>query len=290
SAVVTTSLPAPEDQHYGYVPKEAVAIIFLTLYGTSTILHIAQAVWFRMWWLRPTAALRGVAELLGWSGRLANSTSPASLTPYLIQISSTIMAPTPLLAANFMISRVIQRLGTSYSVLSPKWYTGIYMILFLPCDIIALVIQGVGGGLASSNPNNLAGANGANVMLGGIAFQFTVILIFSTLAIDFVRRYVWDRAARSDWAPRGVLTQRLRVMLAAVAFSTTTLFIRCASSVYRIIELASGWEGRIIHTELYFDVLDGGMVVLAIFTVNIAHPGLLLEPKLPTKSEALELE
>ncbi|KAJ7491441.1 RTA1 like protein-domain-containing protein [Mycena galericulata] len=257
SSVVTTSLPATEDRDYGYVPKEAVAIIFLTLYGTST-------------------TLCGVAELLGWSGRLASSTSPASLTPYLIQISTTIMAPTPLLAANFMISRVIQRLGTSYSVLSPKWY----MILFLPCDIIALVVQGVGGGLASSNPNNLAGV-GANVMLGGIAFQFAVI---STVAIDFVRRYVWDRAARSDWAPRGVLTPRLRIMLAAVAFSTTTLFIR---SVYRIIELASGWEGRIIHTERYFDVLDGGMVVLAIFTVNIAHPGL---PKLPTKSEALELE
>ncbi|KAJ7431440.1 RTA1 like protein-domain-containing protein [Mycena galericulata] len=144
------------------------------------------------------------------------------------------------------------------------------------------------GGLASSNANNLAGANvGANVMLGGIAFQFAVILIFSTLAIDFVRRYVWDRATCTDWAPRGVLTPRLRIMLAAVAFSTTTLFIR---SVYRIIELASGWEGRIIHTERYFDVLDGGMVVLAIFTVNIAHPGLLLEPKLPTKAEALELE
>ncbi|KAJ7431442.1 RTA1 like protein-domain-containing protein [Mycena galericulata] len=143
SSVVTTSLPAPEDRHYGYVPKEAVAIIFLTLYGTSTILHIAQAVWFRMWWLLPTAALCGVAELLGWSGRLASSTSPTSLTPFLIQISTTIMAPTPLLAANFMIlSPVIQRLGTSYSVLSPKWY----MIFFLPCDVIALMVQGVGGG------------------------------------------------------------------------------------------------------------------------------------------------
>jgi hypothetical protein len=47
-------------------------------------------------------------------------------------------------------------------------------------------------------------------------------------------------------------------------------------SIYRIIELATGWNGRILHTELYFDVLDGGMVILAIFTMNIAHPGRLL--------------
>ncbi|KAJ7433447.1 RTA1 like protein-domain-containing protein [Mycena galericulata] len=258
---------APEDQHYGYVPKEAVAIIFLSLYGISTILHIVQAAWFRTWWLLPTAALCGVAELLGWSGRLGSSISPTALTPFLIQISTTIMAPTPLLAANFMIlSRIIQRLGASYSLLSPKWYT----ILFLPCDIIALVVQGVGGGMASS-ANTLAGANvGANVMLGGIGFQFSA-----------------NRPTRTDWAPRGVLTPRLKIMLAALAFSTTTLFIR---SIYRIIELASGWEGRIIHTERYFDVLDGWMVVLAIVTINVAHPGLLLAPQVPTKAEALELE
>jgi hypothetical protein len=54
------------------------------------------------------------------------------------------------------------------------------------------------------------------------------------------------------------------------------------SSVYRVIELASGWTGRIIHTQVYFNVLDAGMVVLAIFTLNIAHPGLLLG-QVPTK-------
>lgn len=48
------------------------------------------------------------------------------------------------------------------------------------------------------------------------------------------------------------------------------------SSIYHIIELSTGWHGRIIQTEVYFNVLDGAMVILAIFTMNFAHPGRLL--------------
>lgn len=84
-------------------------------------------------------------------------------------------------------------------------------------------------------------------MLGGIAFQFgghllflihlypsltpkplclVVIIVFSTLAIDFVQRYVRDQPTHIESSRRGVLTPRLKFMLTALAFSTTTLFIR----------------------------------------------------------------
>ncbi|KAF8162184.1 RTA1 like protein-domain-containing protein [Mycena galopus ATCC 62051] len=254
------------DSNYGYVPQEAVAIMFLVLFGIST------AAYFRMWWLLPTAALCGVGELIGWGGRLWSSISPTLQTPFIIQISTTIIAPTPLLAATFVImARIIQQLGTSYSQLTPMRYT----MVFLPCDIIALVVQGVGGGMASSAPD-LAGANrGADVMLGGIAFQFVVIIVFSAFLVDFTLRYLRDKPVRAEGTPRGPLTPHLKTMFAAIVFSTIVLFIR---SVYRLIELSGGWNGRIIHTEVYFNVLDGGMVTLAIFTLNFIHPGMFLEP------------
>ncbi|KAJ7792206.1 RTA1-domain-containing protein, partial [Mycena olivaceomarginata] len=272
-----------DDAQYGYTPQEAVAILFLVLYGISTILHVGQATYFRMWWLFPTAVLCGLGELIGWSGRLWSSISPTANTPFTIQISTTIIAPTPLLAASFMImSRIVERLGASYSRLTPKWYT----IIFLPCDIIALVVQGVGGGMASSAPD-LDGANrGANVMLGGIAFQFVAIIVFTVLVLDFTQRYIRDRPVRAGGPPRGAFTQHLKIMLSALAFSTTVLTIR---SIYRLIELSGGWTGRIIRTEVYFNVLDGGMVTLAIFTLNFVHPGVFLRP-VPSKSTGSEIK
>ncbi|KAJ7864225.1 RTA1 like protein-domain-containing protein [Mycena olivaceomarginata] len=284
-----------DDSQYGYTPQEAITILFLVLYGISTsydfyspvsipILLIIRrfqssmldkqriSVCATVWWLFPTAVLCGLGELIGWSGRLWSSLAPTADTPFTIQISTTIIALTPLLAATFMImSRIVERLGASYSRLTPKWYT----ILFLPCDIIALVVQGVGGGMAST-ATDLDGANvGANVMLGGIAFQFAVIVVFTVFALDFTQRYIRDRPVRAEEFPRGFLTPRLKTMLGALAFSTTVLVIR---SIYRLIELSGGWTGRIIRTEVYFNVLDGGMVTLAIFTLNFVHPGLFLRP------------
>ncbi|KAJ7887130.1 RTA-like protein, partial [Mycena olivaceomarginata] len=115
---------------------------------------------------------------------------------------------------------------------------------------------------------------GTKIMLGGIAFQFVIIIIFSALALDFTQRYFRHTPARpkAHQYPdvRGPHTPRLKTMLAALTFSTTVLFIR---SVYRIIELTGGWTGRIFHTEVYFNVLDGVMVTLAIFALDFTHPG-----------------
>ncbi|KAF7367020.1 hypothetical protein MSAN_00961200 [Mycena sanguinolenta] len=286
------STTVTDDSQYGYTPQEGVAILFLALFGISTVLHAAQATYFRMWWLFPTAVLCGLGELAGWVGRLWSSQNPEANTPFIIQICCTIIAPTPLLAASFMImSRMVGRLGTSYSLLTPKWFT----ILFLPCDLIALVVQGVGGGMASS-ADTLAGANQACAPRCSFIFvlifhpvhrartlcseasgfnSVSVIIIFTALASDFSLRYIRDKPIRTSGTPRGALTTRLKLMASALAFSTVVLIIR---SVYRLIELSGGWEGRVIRTEVYFNVLDGGMVTLAIFTLNFVHPGMFLQP------------
>ncbi|KAJ7493860.1 RTA1-like protein [Mycena latifolia] len=271
---------AIEDSQYGYIPHEYVGIIFVVLFGISTIMHIGQATYYRMWWLLPTACLCGLGELVGWSGRLWSSFSPSFSNPYMMQITSTIIAPTPLIAVNFiLLSRIVTRLGPCYAALTPRWYT----IIFVACDICALVIQGAGGGIASG-ADTLSGANlGANIMLAGIVFQFVAIIAYSSLAADFLRRYRKDLPVRAAPSERGHLDSKLKTLIAAVAFSTLVLFIR---SIYRIIELATGWNGRIIHTEVYFNVLDGGMVILAIFTINFFHPGRLLRSAYDTKLES----
>ena len=69
------------------------------------------------------------------------------------------------------------------------------------------------------------------------------------------------------------LPTNVRLMFLGVGIATTWVFIR---SIYRTVEFANGWTGRIVSTETYFNVLDGAPIVLAMFTLNVFHPGWLL--------------
>lgn len=264
---------------YHYVPTRFVTIIFVALFGLSTSLHLFQAVKYRTWWLLPTVCLCGFLEILGWSGRLWSSFSPLLATPFQIQICCTIIAPTPLIAANFVVlGRLVQRLGPAYSRLSPKWYA----IIFCTFDVVSLVIQAVGGGMAATAPN-LKGANlGAHIILVGIVLQVVVIILYTFCGVEYYLRYSKDSPVRAEYSEkgsnsntitRGIFTKQFKHMVYALIFTTTLLFIR---AIYRTAELSNGWDGRIISTQVYFNVLDGAMVVLAIYTLNLAHPGRLL--------------
>ncbi|KAK0470203.1 RTA1 like protein-domain-containing protein [Desarmillaria tabescens] len=247
---------------YGYVPDRGISILFLILFSVSTLIHTGQAVFSHAWWLLATAVLCGFLEILGWSARLWSSSNPDLPDPYEMQLTCTILAPTPLLAVNFVIpEKLIKRLGTGYSRLSPR----AYIMLFCSCDVISLVIQAIGGGLAATAVSeNTNPEKGGHIMLGGIAFQ---------LAYSRTRH------------TRGHLNVKLILLIAALAFSTICLFIR---AVYRTIELSDGWTGRIITTQVYFNVLDGMMVVLALYTFNVFHPLLLLEDKTKTMEQKQE--
>ncbi|KIJ91270.1 hypothetical protein K443DRAFT_686178 [Laccaria amethystina LaAM-08-1] len=277
----TITQPSQVVQHhdtgpYQYVPTLYVAILFIVLFSISTLVHVFQSIRYRMKWLLFTACFCGALEVAGWSGRLWSHFSVYLDPPFQLQICATIIGPTPLLAANFVIfGLIIQRLGASYSRLSPKWYT----ILFCTCDVISLVVQGIGGGLAATAvPNGRDPRTGGNIMLGGIIFQLVTITVYSACATEFYIRYFKRRPIRLDSgdATHGLFDGRIKVMSLALAFNTTCLFIR---AVYRTIELSDGWTGRIIGTQVYFNVLDGAMIVLAIYTLNFVHPGVFLAAK-----------
>jgi len=281
----TAGAPQSDDNNpYGYVPTEWICALFVALYSLTTIIHLGQTVRYRLWFLLPTVCLGGVTEILGWAGRLWSSKNPDALNPFLMQIVTTIIAPTPLIAANFIIlGELIRRLGSKYSRLSPKWYS----ILFVSADIISLVVQAVGGAKASTAAKNHTDAEpGGRIMLGGIAFQLACISIYMILALEFIVRYLWDLPVRNAEMlsfETHALTRKIKLLLVGLTFGSTVIFIR---SIYRTIELTDGWSGRIIATQVYFNVLDGGMITLAFFCMNIFHPGWLLGKGPWAKQEA----
>jgi len=77
-------------------------------------------------------------------------------------------------------------------------------------------------------------------------------------------------------APRVELTRRMRRMLIALAAMTSFILIR---SIYRTVELADGFSGIVIKTQWLFVVFDALMIVFAMYTLNVYHPGILLLPE-----------
>jgi len=265
-----------QDLQYNYVPTEWVAITFLVLFSLTTFAHTLQAIRYRLWWIFPSAVFCGLLELAGWSSRLWSSQNPYLDKPFLIQAVTLVVAPTPLVAANFiLLGRIIRRLGPQYSRLTPRRYT----IIFISCDIISLVVQGMGGGIASGAQTSASQANlGSNIALGGTVFQLVAIIIYCALATEFLFRYARDRPVRQS-APsleaiRGPTDSRLRRMLCAMCIMTIFIVIR---TIYRVVEFVNGWNGTVISTQWLFNVFDGAMIVLAMYTLNIFHPGIYLK-------------
>ncbi|KAH9898354.1 RTA1-domain-containing protein [Cubamyces lactineus] len=267
---------------YGYTPTRSVCFIFVILYALSTLLHLWQSTRSKAWWLLPTVALAGIAEVIGWGARAKSSYDPDARMPYIIQTSILVLAPTPFVAALFIgFGRISERLGSEYSRLRPKLYSRI----FLTGDLLSLLIQGGGGGIAASSLNDPSKvALGSHVILVGLIVQIISMTVFCYMMAEYAFRRFTDRPFRkpemASYAEAAVpvmsartMDRSMKLLITGICVSTALIYIR---SVYRIIEFSNGYSGSISHTQVLFNVFDGMMVTLAMYTLNAMHPGLLL--------------
>lgn len=153
-----------------------------------------------------------------------------------------------------------------------------YLLIFCTCDVLSLIIQAIGGGLASVASGEVNGDTkpGTDTMVAGIVFQLASITVFVYFFFEFLKR------VRSQGLPRD-----LKILVLAACFSVVTIYVR---SIYRTVELLQGWDGYLITHQIYFVVLDGALMVAAVGVFNIWNPGWLLNstPKRP-ESEEMEL-
>ncbi|KAF4417802.1 RSB1-like protein [Fusarium acutatum] len=249
---------------YGYVPSTAAGIVFCVLFGLSTIMHLIQLGRSRIWWCS-VFVIGGLVEIIGWAGRAWSSQCPYNSTAFLMQISTLIIAPVFFTAGVYIIlGRLIQVFGRDCSILRPN----LYLWIFCTCDVISLVVQAIGGGLASAAVNKVNGNTdpGTNTMVAGIVFQLASMSVFVALAIDFL-----IRSTR-----RGMLKSGKKSSIPILSAMTLSLLCIYLRSIYRTIELSQGWTGYLITHERYFIALDGAMMVIAVGIFNFIHPATFL--------------
>ncbi|KAL8894494.1 MAG: hypothetical protein Q9192_004275 [Flavoplaca navasiana] len=140
--------------------------------------------------------------------------------------------------------------------MSPKWY----LIIFITFDCISICVQALGGGLAASASATYPPGDtepGTRIMTAGIIVQLVSMTVFAFLWVLFL------------WRARAKVRAE-RALVLATSLSSLLIVVR---NLYRVLELSQGWEGELITHEVYFAVLDGALMLLAVGLFNLCFPG-----------------
>lgn len=121
--------------------------------------------------------------------------------------------------------RSIQYISVERSRFKPMTYISV----FLPCDIVSLVLQAVGGAMSSTS--NGKSKTGVDVALAGLSFQVFTLTVFCVLVGDYFIR------SRSVWRNLR-LPKIFLVFTFSAALATILILVRCC---YRIYELSAGY-------------------------------------------------
>ncbi|MCJ1307990.1 hypothetical protein MMC25_001640 [Agyrium rufum] len=282
----------PLDQsYYYYRPSLAANAIFAALFGLALISFLLQVTLSRRFIGFTVAMVSGcILEVIGYAGRLQGWQNPFNQNSFLIQICCLTIAPSFLAAGLYLtLSRIVMTFGPENSRIKPLSYPRI----FIPCDIVSLMLQAAGGGLASTaSHKNESVVTGDNILVAGLAFQVLTLLVFICLSLDFVFRTMRRMRSLGDAAldpTHAKLRQSLKFkcFLGALSLATLCIFIR---SVFRCVELGEGWTGHLIRDQVLFIALEGAMVALGVLSLVFFHPGLCFREGYDIRMKAKEVK
>ncbi|CCT69889.1 related to phospholipid-translocating ATPase [Fusarium fujikuroi] len=243
-----------------YQPNVPANAIFIGVFGLSMALHIFQGIKMKTWGFMASMMAGCILEIIGYIGRLIIHDNPFDFIGFLLQIIMITIAPVFFSAAIYvLLSQVINFVDPSVSRFSPKYF---YWI-FIPSDIISLILQAVGGAVSVVSTAQEDVKTGEDVSIAGLVFQVVTLLCFVALFIDYV-----IRASKSPARYR--LTKPILTFLFFLFLSTIFILIRCG---YRIAELNGGYFSAIFRDEGLYIALESCMMCIAVLLLNAGHPG-----------------
>ncbi|KAK6541936.1 hypothetical protein TWF694_007709 [Orbilia ellipsospora] len=272
-----------EDSAFGYKPSLGFNAVLLALFTLSTISFVAVGIWKKTWGFLAATTLGGLLEIAGYVGRVGGSSDPfmgLGGQAFLIQICCLTIAPACYAAAIYLcLARIVMAFGADISRIKPRWYT----YIFITCDVLSLVMQSVGGAMASLANTDSQLHAGEHISLAGLAWQVFTMTLFMVLCAEFALRCL-QRKGHFDESQRALReSKRFRYFLFALGAATVFIYVRC---VYRVAELSDGWGGRLMTNERYFLTLEGLMVILAVLLMNVFHPGICFEASYSSRMRA----
>lgn len=265
-----------------YLPSIPANVFFLAFFGLALLGQLLISIrYLRHKTLSFTTpmlfALLG--EIIGYAGRIGMSQGNNVFldTYFIIYLCCLTIAPAFFSAAVYLsLSRIITIYAPTKSLLKPRTIT----ICFISCDLLSLILQAVGGALASTAKTESQRGEGVDIMLAGLATQVAATTAFAFVCLHLawaVRQHKRTSPTTSPHAPTPTELWRRRVpfrlFLAALATAVVTILIRCA---FRCAELSGGFKGELANDETLFMVFDSAMMALCATALTVAHPAITL--------------
>jgi len=264
-----------DSSYYFYRVSLAANATFIALFSLSLLGFLLTFAFTRRATAFHVAIISGVIlEVVGYAGRIMSWKNQWEEQGFLMQIVCLTIAPAFIAGGIYLcLRRIVYAFGPENSRIAPETYTR----FFIPCDLVSLLLQAAGGGIASSaSHQHKSTAVGDHLMVAGLAFQVATLAIFIGLCTDFAlrthRRYRSLGEAAFDQNPHFVTlrqSKKFKGFLVALALATTCIFWR---SVYRVAELAEGWTGNLIKRQWLFVGFEGVMVIVACLALNAFNP------------------
>lgn len=185
---------------FGDYFTQGACIFFVAAYG---ILLLAQGYFgwrLKSWGFVCSLAAGAVLEFVGYVGRTVLATNPWNFGAFVIQNLFLVLGPTVVAAAiSVTFKHLVLYYGSQWSLIKPRLYPWI----FVGTDVISLLIQMAGGGVAAMATGGEDPAMmdlGNNLMLAGVCFQVVNMVFCGGLILS----YAWRR--RQNKVKPGMLT------------------------------------------------------------------------------------
>jgi hypothetical protein len=253
---------------YGYYPSLGANAFFTAFFALCLIIQLGLGIRYKTWTYMIALSLGCLGEVVGYAGRLIMYNNPFDETGFQMQICCLIISPAFISAGIYLtLKHIVINFGESWSRLPPVWYTRI----FITGDILSLVLQGAGGGIAATaDPGSDLLDIGTNLMVAGVVLQVVILSCFGILLAEYAIRTYNRRNQLSPEAMTLFHKTSFRCFIFAIIVAFLGIYVRC---VYRIPELTGGWRSELMREETEFIILEGAMIVLSVLVLTVFHPG-----------------
>jgi len=261
--------------HVQYVPNLAGNAFYASIFGLVLLIQLGLGVRYRTWGFAAGMFLGLLCEVIGYIARIQMHDNPFREDPFLMYLITLTIGPAFLSGSIYLcLARLVVAFSESTSRIAPRTLT----LGFMGCDFIALLLQAIGGALASTADTENSEQIGINIMIAGVAWQVVSLVLFIALCTDYSLRVRKSCPSESvNPAFQGIRRSRkFRGFLIALAIATLAILIR---SGFRCAELSQGFDGRLANEQVTFMILEGGMIAVAVISLTVFHPGLAFQGK-----------